>query len=197
MEVTETSLPDVVVLCAPKYADERGFFSETYSRRTFAKSGVLIDFVQDNHSHSAKTGTIRGLHFQIPPFAQDKLVRVVRGAILDVIVDLRHGSPTFGKHESLVLSATDWKQLFVPAGFAHGLCTLEDDTEVIYKVSNYYSAAHDKGVRWDDPAIGIDWPVLPHNAIVSPKDKALPLFAALGHYFNYEGEVNRRKALSA
>jgi dTDP-4-dehydrorhamnose 3,5-epimerase len=197
MEVIQTSLPDAMVIVPSRYADDRGFFSETYSRRALAKAGIVFDFVQDNHAYSVRRGTIRGLHFQIPPFAQDKIVRVVRGAVLDVVVDLRHGSPTFGKHESVVLSAKEWKQLFVPEGFAHGLCTLEPDTEVIYKVSNYYSPAHDKGVRWNDPAIGIEWPVSPEDAILSPKDQSLPLFAALPHYFTYSCNANRREAASA
>ena len=197
MELIHTSLPDLALLIPARYSDERGFFSETYSCRNLAKAGIIIDFVQDNHAYSSKSGTIRGLHFQIPPFAQDKLIRVVRGAILDVVVDLRHGSPTFGKHESVLLSAKEWKQLFVPQGFAHGLCTLEPDTEVLYKVSNYYSPAHDKGVRWNDPEMAIDWPISLGDAVLSPKDEALPFLSALPRYFTYTGEANRREALSA
>ena len=195
MDVIDTCFPEVKVLVPAVYRDERGFFSETYSRRALAKAGIPFDFVQDNHSCSAKRGTIRGLHFQIPPFAQNKLVRVVRGAILDVIVDLRFGSPTFGKHLSLLLSAQEWNQILVPAGFAHGLCTLEPDTEVTYKVTNYYSPAHDKGVRWSDPTLGIDWPIASDKAIISPKDQALPLLASVPRYFTYSGPAEQRKAL--
>lgn len=193
MELIETPFPEVVVLVPPRYADERGFFSETYSRRTLAKAKILLDFVQDNHSYSAKSGTIRGLHFQIPPFAQAKLVHVARGAILDVIVDIRHGSPTFGKHVSLMLSATEWQQVLVPVGFAHGLCTLEPDTDVVYKTTNYYSPAHDKGIRWNDPAIGIDWPVSSEKAIISPKDQALPFLGSVPRYFTYFAQAKRRE----
>lgn len=193
MELIKTRFPEVKILVPSRYADERGFFSETYSRRTLAEAKILLDFVQDNHSYSAKSGTIRGLHFQIPPFAQDKLVRVTRGVILDVIVDVRHGSPTFGKHLSVRLSASEWSQVLVPVGFAHGLCTLEPDTEVVYKTTNYYSSAHDKGVRWNDPAIGIDWPVSAEKATISPKDQALPLLASLPRYFTYLVRAKRRE----
>lgn len=193
MELIETPFPEVVVLVPSRYADERGFFSETYSRRTLAKAKILLDFVQDNHSYSAKSGTIRGLHFQIPPFAQDKLVHVARGAILDVIVDIRHGSPTFGKYVSLRLSANEWNQVLVPVGFAHGLCTLEPGTDVVYKATNYYSPAHDKGIRWNDPAIGIDWPVSSEKAIISPKDQALPFLGSVPRYFAYFAQAKRRE----
>lgn len=194
MKLIETPFPEVLILVPSRHGDERGFFSETYSRRTLAEARIRLDFVQDNHSYSAKSGTVRGLHFQTPPFAQDKLVRVVRGAILDVIVDLRHGSPTFGKHLSLPLRAEEWKQVLIPAGFVHGLCTLEADTEVAYKTTNYYSAAHDRGIRWNDPAIGIDWPVSSEEAIVSPKDQALPLLHSLPQYFTYDGQARRRES---
>jgi dTDP-4-dehydrorhamnose 3,5-epimerase len=197
MEVIETFFPEVKILVPPRHGDERGFFSETYSQRAFAKAEILLDFVQDNHSFSAEGGTIRGLHFQTPPFAQDKLVRVIRGAILDVILDVRHGSPTFGKHITVELSAKAWNQVLIPVGFAHGMCTLEPDTEIAYKVTNYYSPAHDKGVRWNDPALGIDWPVRPEQAIVSAKDHALPPLSALPHYFTYGGEGRSREAMSA
>ena len=196
MVVLETAFPEVKVLVPSKHRDDRGFFSETYNRRALIDAGIDLDFVQDNHALSVSRGTVRGLHFQIPPFAQDKLVRVVRGIVLDVVVDIRHGSPTFGKYLSFPLSAKDWNQIFVPAGFAHGMCTLEPDTEVIYKVTNYYSAAHDKGIRWNDPALGISWPVDPEKAIISQKDTALPLIASLPQYFSYAGEMGRQ-ALSA
>jgi dTDP-4-dehydrorhamnose 3,5-epimerase len=183
MVVLDTSFPEVKVLVPAKHADERGFFSETYSRRAFASAGIALEFVQDNQSFSVRRGTIRGLHFQIPPFAQDKIVRVIRGSIFDVVVDVRRGSPTFGRFETFLLEAADWKQLRIPAGFAHGLCTLEPDTEIMYKVSNFYAPAHDKGVRWNDPKIGIAWPVPPEEALISPKDRVLPLLSDIPNYF--------------
>lgn len=177
MEITETRIPDVKLLRPKKFGDHRGFFSETYNRRTLADSGIEIDFVQDNHSLSVEKGTIRGLHFQTPPYAQDKLVRVVRGAVLDVAVDLRRESPTYGQWVSARISADEWNQILVPVGFAHGICTLEPDTELIYKVSNYYSPDHDKGLRWNDPDLAIEWPIPESDAILSDKDRAQPLFA--------------------
>lgn len=174
LEIERTILPDVKIVKPKRFGDGRGFFSEVYNKRAFAESGIDFDFVQDNHSLSAKVGTVRGLHFQTIPFAQDKLVRVTRGRILDVAVDLRRKSPTFGRHVAVELSAENWMQLLVPVGFAHGFCTLEDNTEVIYKVTGYYSGAHDKGLAWDDPAIGIHWPVSPDQATLSEKDRHLP-----------------------
>jgi dTDP-4-dehydrorhamnose 3,5-epimerase len=194
MAVIDTSFPEVKVLIPPKHVDERGFFSETYSRRTLAKFGIAPDFVQDNHAFSARRGTIRGLHFQIPPFAQHKIVRVIRGSIFDVVVDVRRGSPTFGRFEAFRFSATDWKQLSIPIGFAHGLCTLEPNTEVMYKVSNVYSPAHDRGVRWNDKAIGIEWPVSADEAVISAKDRALPPLASLPSYFDSESELSSLSA---
>lgn len=183
MEVIRLTIPDIKVIRPKKFGDHRGFFSETYNKQAFAQASIALDFVQDNHSLSVSRGVIRGLHFQVPPFAQDKLVRVVRGAIFDVAVDLRRGSPTFGQHVSAVISAEEWNQILVPVGFAHGFCTLEQNTEVIYKVTSYYSPTHDKGVRWNDPALGIDWPVRENAAIVSDKDKVQPLLSELEHAF--------------
>ena len=191
MQVEELSIPDVKVLTLKKHEDHRGFFSEVYNKRTLAAAGINIDFVQDNHSLSAERGTVRGLHFQVPPFAQDKLVRVVRGSVFDVAVDLRRGSPTYGKHVSAALSAEGWNQILVPIGFAHGLMTLEPDTEVLYKVSNYYSAEHDKGLLWNDPALGIEWPVAEDEAILSAKDKVQPRLADLLPYFHFDLEPAR------
>ena len=168
-----------------KHGDRRGFFSETYNRKALAALGVDINFVQDNHSLSAEKGTVRGLHFQTPPFAQDKLVRVVRGSVFDVAVDLRQGSPTYGRHVSAVLSAEAWNQVLVPVGFAHGFMTLEPDTEVIYKVSDYYAPAHDNGLLWNDPALGIQWPLAENDALLSEKDRKLPGLAELVSPFNY------------
>jgi dTDP-4-dehydrorhamnose 3,5-epimerase len=142
--------------------------------------------VQDNHAVSIRRGVVRGLHFQAPPHAQDKLVRVARGSIFDVAVDIRVGSPTFGKHVSVTLSAADWTQLLIPKGFAHGLCTLEPNTEVLYKVTDYYAPECDHGLRWDDPALGIEWPIPAAEAILSPKDKLHPGIAKLTAHFHYQ-----------
>jgi dTDP-4-dehydrorhamnose 3,5-epimerase len=183
MEVIDTAIPDVKLLVPKKFGDHRGFFSETYNKQKLAEKKINLDFVQDNHSLSAERGVVRGLHFQLAPFGQDKLVRVVRGKILDVAVDLRRSSPTFGRHVTAELSAENWKQLLVPIGFAHGFVTLEPNTEVIYKVTNYYSPQHDRGVMWNDPAIGIKWPIAADEAILSDKDKAQPKWADLSQVF--------------
>ena len=183
MLVEETRLSGVRVITPRKLGDDRGFFSETYNRQAFAEADIHLEFVQDNQSLSAQPGTLRGLHFQSPPFAQDKLVRVIRGAVLDVVVDIRRSSPTFGRHISVTLSAANWRQVFIPIGFAHGFCTLEPDTEVLYKVSNYYSAAHDKGLAWDDRDLGIAWPVAAERAILSEKDRKHPSLRDLPAFF--------------
>jgi len=166
-----------------KHGDDRGFFSETYNAATWARHGMSFEFIQDNHSLSREKHTVRGLHFQTEPFAQDKLVRVLRGRILDVAVDLRRSSPTFGKYLKFELSSENWRQLFIPKGFAHGFMTLEPDTEVFYKVTNFYSATHDFGVAWDDPDIGVDWGVASDRAILSKKDQKLPRLRDLGDLF--------------
>lgn len=184
LDVQPTAIPDVKILTPKRFDDERGFFSEVYNRRRFEELGLDLDFVQDNHSFSARAGTIRGLHFQSPPFAQSKFVRVTRGRVLDVAVDLRRSSPTFGRHVAVELSAANWRQLLVPVGFAHGFCSLEPDTEVLYKVTNYYSAAHDHGIAFDDPALGIEWRVPSSEAILSDKDRKLPPLAELPAYFD-------------
>lgn len=182
-------LPEVKLIETPRFGDSRGVFSETYNQRAFSDAGIDSVFVQDNYSLSVAPGTLRGLHFQTHPFAQEKLVRVVRGRILDVAVDIRHGSPTFGKHVSVILSADEGHQILVPIGFAHGLATLEADTEVIYKVSNFYSAEHDKGVLWNDPALGIDWQLGDAEAVLSDKDRRHPLLADLPRYFEFGHEA--------
>ena len=179
MHVNELSIPDVKVLTLEKYGDDRGFFSEVYNRKALSAAGIGIEFVQDNHSLSAERGTVRGLHFQTPPFAQDKLVRVMRGAVFDVAVDLRKGSPTYGYHVSVVLSAEAWNQVLIPIGFAHGFVTLEPDTEVIYKVSDHYAPEHDSGLLWNDPVLGIAWPIPDADVILSKKDRKHPRFADL------------------
>lgn len=183
MDIERLEIPDVLVVRPKRFGDHRGFFSETYSRRVLEQAGVSVEFVQDNHSLSAEPGTIRGLHFQIAPDAQDKLIRVVRGAILDVAVDIRRGSPTYGRHVARVLSAANWEQLFVPVGFAHGFCTIEPDTEVVYKVSAYYAPSSDRGLLWNDPALGIDWRLGGRAPILSDKDRAHPGLADLPAYF--------------
>lgn len=184
LKVEPTALPDVRIVSPQRIGDQRGFFSETYHRQRFIDAGIDVEFVQDNHSLSAVTGTVRGLHFQGEPFAQAKLIRVVRGRILDVVVDIRRSSSTFGKHVAVELSAENGRQLFVPVGFAHGFCTLESDTEIQYKVSAYYSADHDHGLFWNDPALGIVWPVDPAKAILSDKDRSQPVLADLPTYFS-------------
>lgn len=183
LSVEATAIPDVKIITPKKFGDHRGFFSETYNRRAYSEAGIDLDFVQDNHSLSAAVGTLRGLHFQSPPFAQDKLVRVIRGRVLDVAVDIRRSSPTFGRHVAVELSAENWRQLLIPVGFAHGFVTLEPDTEFIYKVTNYYSAAHDLGMAFDDPALGIDWGLAPAAAILSDKDRRHPKLADLPPVF--------------
>ena len=174
MQVRSLEIPEVRLLTPKKFGDSRGFFSETYNDRALAEAGIDLQFVQDNHAASAARGTLRGLHFQSPPFAQAKLVRVPRGSVLDVAVDIRKGSSTFGRHVSVVLSAENWTQILVPEGFAHAYLTLEPDTEVIYKVNNYYAPDHEAGLIWNDPEIGIDWGVPADQVILSEKDRLLP-----------------------
>lgn len=180
MQVETFDIAGVKLLTPRRFGDDRGFFSETWNAKTFAAAGIAGPFVQDNHAHSKPKGTLRGLHFQTDPMAQDKLVRVVRGSVYDVAVDLRPGSPTYGRHVAAMLSAGNWAQLWVPKGFAHGYVTLEPDTEVIYKVTEYYSPAHDSGIAWNDPALAIAWPVSAADVVLSDKDKNLPRLAELG-----------------
>jgi dTDP-4-dehydrorhamnose 3,5-epimerase len=175
VQILNTEIPDVKILVPRQFADPRGVFVETYSRKTLAAIGIHNTFIQDNHSLSIDQGTVRGLHFQLPPFAQAKLVRVIRGSVLDVAVDIRRSSPTFGKHVAAMISAQNWRQIFIPAGFAHGFCTLEPNTEVVYKVDNDYSPQHDRGIAWNDPALGIAWPVSAFDSKLSEKDKKHPL----------------------
>ncbi|MBA8821256.1 dTDP-4-dehydrorhamnose 3,5-epimerase [Brucella haematophila] len=177
MEVRSLGLDGVFEIIPRKFGDDRGFFSETYNAKSFAEAGIDLQFVQDNHSFSAAKGVVRGLHYQLPTRAQDKLVRVIRGAILDVAVDIRKSSPTFGKWVALEVSAEKWNQILVPKGFAHGFMTLVENTEVIYKVTDYYSPEHDRSIRFDDPAIGIEWPLPSSGVQLSDKDQKAPLFA--------------------
>jgi len=184
LSVEETAIPAVKIVTPKKFGDHRGFFSETWSRKAFTDAGLDLDFVQDNQSLSASVGTLRGLHFQSPPFAQDKLVRVTRGRILDVAVDIRASSPTFGRHVAVELSAENWRQLLVPVGFAHGFVTLEPDTEVLYKVTAPYAPENDHGLAFDDPALGIDWRLPLSDLTLSDKDRKHPRLAEMLRYFD-------------
>lgn len=183
IDVTPTAIPGLRIVATPRFRDERGMFTESWNRRSFAEAGIHLDFVQDNHSRSLKAGTVRGMHYQTPPFAQDKLVRVTRGRILDVAVDLRRSSPTFGRHVALELSAEEGRQLLIPIGFAHGFCTLEPDTDVAYKATAPYSPVHDAGLAWDDADLAIVWPVSPNEVVLSEKDCRQPRFADLPAVF--------------
>jgi dTDP-4-dehydrorhamnose 3,5-epimerase len=185
IDVQPLAIADVKLIVPPIFRDERGFFSETYNRQALAALGIDAEFVQDNQSQSRAKGVIRGLHFQIAPRAQGKLVRVTRGAVLDVAVDIRQGSPTYGRHVSTVLSAENWRQLWVPVGFAHGFCTLEPDTEVIYKVTDIYAPDCDCGIAFDDPDLCIAWPVAPGEAVLSDKDQRHPRLRDLLAQFTY------------
>ncbi len=187
MKIEPQSIPEVKLLTPKKHEDPRGFFVETWNRSVLNDHGVDCDFVQDNHSLSVPKGTLRGLHFQTAPFTQAKLVRCTRGRILDVAVDIRVGSPTYGEHVAVELTAENMQQLFVPGGFAHGFCTLEDNTEVQYKVDAYYSAECDGGIAWDDPALGIDWRFGADELTLSDKDRQHPLLADFDNPFRYDG----------
>lgn len=173
MEITQTNLDGVLILEPKIIEDQRGFFMESYRKDLFLNLGIDYDFVQDNHSLSKTEGVIRGLHYQLNPKAQAKLVRVVAGSIFDVVVDIRSASSTFGQWYGVKLSSENKRQLLVPMGYAHGFCTLEPNTEVLYKVDEYYSPEHDRGILWSDPAIGIDWPI--SKPILSDKDQKHPL----------------------
>ena len=181
-------IPDVKLIRTPRFSDARGYFCETFQRADFIAQGLANDFLQDNQSSSDRSGTVRGLHFQRPPFAQTKLVRVLQGSIFDVAVDLRRSSPSFGRHIAVRLSSRSNEQLLVPAGFAHGFCTLEPDTVVFYKVDQVYSAAHDSGVNWADPRLGIEWPIAAPEAILSEKDRRLPMLDYLVPFSSEDGE---------
>lgn len=186
MKTKNTALSGVVLITPKRFGDHRGFFSETYNRRAYAELGVHSEFVQDNHSLSVSVGTVRGLHFQAPPEAQAKLVRCGRGAIFDVAVDIRQGSPTYGQWVGHELSAENGAQLYIPEGFAHGFATMEADSEIIYKCSDYYAPEAEGAVRWNDPDIGIDWP-LTGAPVLSDKDaSALPL-ADFSSPFTFKG----------
>lgn len=177
MELIPTDIPDVKILQPKKFGDHRGFFSEVFNDKTLASLGIASRFVQDNHSLSVEKGVVRGLHYQIQPMSQEKLIRVVKGAILDVAVDIRRGSPTFGRHVAVEISAQLWNQIYVPVGFAHGFVTLEPNTEVLYKVTSYYSPQHERGIRWNDPQLGIAWGIDPTAATLNKRDAEFPLLS--------------------
>jgi len=178
-------LPRIIV--PKRHRDDRGWFSESYHKSRLHNIGITCDFVQDNQSSSIRAGTLRGLHFQLPPAAQAKLLTVIRGKILDVVVDIRRGSPTYGKYVSAELSSESGHQLYVPVGFAHGFLTLEKDALVMYKVSQYYAPAHDTGIRWNDPDVACPWPFKDADVIVSERDRRLPLLREFSSPFPYDG----------
>lgn len=177
LDLRHLDLDGLVEIRPPRFVDERGFFSETWNADSWRQAGIDLEFVQDNHSLSRQRGVLRGLHYQLQPFSQAKLVRVTRGSVFDVAVDIRRGSPTYGRWEGIVLSAAAWNQLLIPEGFAHGFVTLESDSEVQYKVSTAYSSKHERAIRYDDPAIGIEWPISGSLVTVSDRDGSAASFA--------------------
>jgi dTDP-4-dehydrorhamnose 3,5-epimerase len=184
MQILDQAIPEVKLVILKRFGDERGWFSETFRADLLAQAGITAPFIQDNQSFSAHPGTVRGIHFQTRPHAQAKLVRVLAGAILDVAVDLRRASPSYGRHVAVRLDAAAGHQLFIPVGFGHAFCTLEPNTMVAYKVAGgYYSREHDGNLLWNDPALGIDWPVSAEAAVLSDKDRAAPRLADLPALF--------------
>ena len=183
MLIDSLNLDGPLLLTPARHGDSRGAFSEVFRQDLLERVAGPVAFVQDNHSRSGKKGVIRGLHYQAPPFAQGKLVRVTRGAVYDVAVDARRHSPTYGQHVGVELSEDNWRQLWVPPGFLHGFCTLSDDVEFLYKVTAYYSPPHDGAVAFDDPALGIDWPLDGAEPLVSEKDRRAPRFADMPQVF--------------
>ena len=186
MQFERFNIDGIVAIIPTKRGDSRGFFSETYRKDLMAAEGVTAEFVQDNHVFSAERGVLRGLHFQTPPHAQGKLVRCARGSILDVCVDIRAGSPTFGQHVAIELSADNWKQVWVPPGFAHGYVTLQADCQVIYMVTDYWAPDCERAIAWNDPTLGIDWRVSPANLTLAEKDKRNPPLSELAPVFNFD-----------
>lgn len=185
MQIEQTKLPGVLILTPKRHGDARGFFSESWNRATLAGEGIEIDFVQDNHSLSARAGTVRGLHYQAPPHAQAKLVRCGRGALWDVAVDIRRASPTYGQWVGVDLSFENGRQLLIPAGFAHGFVTRVPDTEIVYKCSDIYAPDCDAAIQWDDPDLAIDWGVSRSDALLSDKDAAAPPLSAVNSPFDW------------
>ena len=186
MEVVETYIPSVKIITPKQFGDRRGFLSEVYRRDTLCEANIDQEFIQDNLSLSATRGTVRGLHFQIPPAAQSKIVFVIHGAILDVAVDIRTGSPTFGRHVSIMLDDEKRQQLYIPPGFAHGFSTLKPETLVYYKISTPYTPEHERGILWNDPDLGIDWKIPPDRAVLSDRDRQHPPLKDLATYFSYD-----------
>ncbi|MDD9782681.1 dTDP-4-dehydrorhamnose 3,5-epimerase [Priestia megaterium] len=184
MNIIKTKFEDAVLIEPKVFGDHRGFFTESYNKEMFQQNGIDMDFIQDNHSLSQQPGTLRGMHYQLNDKAQTKLVRVTRGAIYDVIVDIRKGSPTYGEWQGFILSADNKRQLLVPKGFAHGFCTIVENTEVQYKVDELYSPEHDRGIAWNDPALNIDWPF--NNPVLSDKDTKHPTLAEADNNFTWE-----------
>ena len=184
MKVERLSVPDLILVTPPRFGDARGFFSETFNAPRFAEAGIDLPFIQDNQSLSRERGVIRGLHCQIAPYAQGKLVRCVKGAIWDVAVDARRSSPTYGQWAAAELSAENWAQLWVPPGFLHGFCTLVPDTEVIYKVTDRYDRDSERGVVWNDPELALPWPLSEAEAVLSDKDRVLPRWTGLPELFS-------------
>jgi len=186
MKIERLAIPDVVLVTPPRFGDNRGFFSETYNApRLAAEAGIDLPFVQDNHSFSKQKGVVRGLHCQLDPHQQGKLVRCAKGAIYDVAVDARAGSPTYGQWVGAELSGENWSQLWIPPGFLHGFCTLTDDVEVLYKCTDVWDKQCERAVIWNDPEIGIAWPIAPEEAVLSEKDAAAPAFSAAAAWFTY------------
>ncbi len=185
MDVTITNLPDVKIVTPARFGDDRGFFSEIYNKRALAEVGIDIDFIQENYAYSADRGTLRGLHFQCPPATQTKFLRVLRGAIVDVCVDCRRGSPTYGQHVMVEMTAESGQQILCPKGFAHGILTLMPHTEIAYKVDAFYAPELDMGIRFDDPDLAIDWPLPEKDLILSEKDRNLPGFSDLPDIFSH------------
>jgi dTDP-4-dehydrorhamnose 3,5-epimerase len=184
LEIRALKIPAIKLISVEKREDVRGFFAETYHKKAFADAGIFLEFVQDNHAYSAAKHVLRGLHYQSPPFAQDKLIRVAQGRIWDVAVDLRRSSPTFGQWVAAEISAQEWNQILVPIGFAHGYLTLEPDTEIMYKVTDFYSPDHDLGIQWNDPALAIDWPASAANIVLSERDTRQPLLKDATYLFD-------------
>lgn len=187
MQLTSFDISGLIEITPRKLGDERGYFTEVFREDAFVQAAGAIHFVQENQSLSARVGTVRGLHFQSDPMAQGKLVRCIQGAIWDVAVDIRHGSPTFGQWIAVELTPEKCNQLWIPAGFAHGFCTLLPDSIVTYKVTNYYSPEHDKGILWNDPALALAWPDVADADTLSGKDRVQPLLSDLPPYFSVEG----------
>jgi dTDP-4-dehydrorhamnose 3,5-epimerase len=183
VKFTQLTIPDVYLIQFKKFQDDRGFFSEVYSKRNFAAAAINCEWVQDNHVLSSEAGTLRGLHFQRPPHAQAKLIRVSRGAIYDVAVDIRKGSPFFGQWTAAIVSEASWNEIFIPKGFAHGYLTLEPDSEVQYKVDGYYAPEFEAGILWNDPDVAIDWPMKGLRPLLSMKDRSLPPLAEVDSPF--------------